>query len=70
MAKIIIKDPEGREVWCYGSVQEDSNFSVVCDDEGNDTIVPGLDSEPTNWQEAINTLHRMGYMDMEQVETC
>jgi len=29
---------EGRNVECYGTLQEDSNFSVVCDDECDDDI--------------------------------
>lgn len=70
MSKTIIKDPAGREVWCYGSIQWDSNFSVVCDNEANDVIVPGLEGEPTEWQEVINMLHHDGHTDMEQVETC
>lgn len=29
---------EGRSVQCYGALEEDSNFSVVCDDEWDDCI--------------------------------
>jgi len=42
--KTIMFDPNNREIWCYGDIEEDSNFSVVCDDEANDVIVPGLET--------------------------
>jgi hypothetical protein len=29
---------EGRDVECYGELEEDSNFSVVCDDEYDDDV--------------------------------
>lgn len=29
---------EGRVVECYGALEETSNFSVVCDDEWDDTV--------------------------------
>lgn len=29
---------EGRDVECYGTLEEDSNFSVVCADECDDSV--------------------------------
>jgi hypothetical protein len=29
---------QGRDVECYGTLEEDSNFSVVCDDESDDDV--------------------------------
>lgn len=29
---------EGRDVECYGTLEETSNFSVVCDDESDDDV--------------------------------
>lgn len=73
MSKVIIHDPNGREIWCYGTIREDSNFSVVCDDEANDSIVPGIDINgwnPTTWQQVADHLYIIGFVDMEQIETC
>lgn len=36
MHKVMMHD--GRMVECYGEVKEDSNFSVVCDNEEDDDI--------------------------------
>lgn len=70
MSKVIAHDPAGREVWCYGDISWDSNFDVVCENEYNDCLVPGLDEEPKTWNEAIALLYKEGFHDMEQVETC
>ncbi len=74
MSKVIIHDKNGREIWCYGTIRDDSNFSVVCDDESNDTIVPGLEMEdgepPRTWKQVVDILFQDGFHDLEQLETC
>ncbi|MHA1220153.1 MAG: hypothetical protein ACTSQB_00290 [Candidatus Heimdallarchaeota archaeon] len=72
--KTIMFDPNNREIWCYGEISWDSNFNVVCDDEANDVIVPGLETEegepPTTWKQVVAILFKDGFYDMEQIETC
>ena len=70
MSKEIVRDPNNRVIWCYGELRCDSNFSVVCEDECNDCIVPGLDEEPESWQHVVDKLFELGLKDMEQIETC
>ena len=31
--KYVFVKPDGGEIWCYGSVEWDSNFQICCDDE-------------------------------------
>jgi hypothetical protein len=52
---------EGRNVECYGSLEEDSNFSVVCDDECDDAV--WCDGRPdggwfTTWEDVVECLQR------------
>ena len=75
--KTIIKSSfDQHEIWCYGEIREDSNFSVVCQDEDNDRIVPGLEDDdgepPTTWKQVISLLES-GYWKiegMQQVSAC
>jgi len=72
--KVVIEKP-GGEIWCYGEIHWDSNFSVVCDNEVYDGIVPGLEDgsgEPvTTWQQVVDILARdYGFKEIEQIETC
>ena len=50
---------EGRDVECYGKLEEDSNFSVVCDDETDDYV--WTDGDPDNesfttWEDVVACL--------------
>lgn len=51
---------EGRDVECYGTLEEDSNFSVVCDDECDDDV--WCDADPvtgnafTTWETVVARL--------------
>jgi len=52
---------EGRNVECYGSLETDSNFSVVCDDECDDAV--WCDGRPdggwfTTWEDVVECLQR------------
>jgi len=42
MTKVILKSKKGHEIY------DDSNFSVVCNNEANDCIVPGLEDSDGN----------------------
>jgi hypothetical protein len=50
---------EGRNVECYGTLEENSNFSVVCDDEYDDAV--WCDGRPaggwfTTWEDVVECL--------------
>lgn len=51
---------EGRDVECYGTLEEDSNFSVVCDDECDDGVWcdgdPATGESFANWESVVATL--------------
>lgn len=52
----------GTQVECYGDLQDDSNISIVCDDEWDDCIwtdgnpVTGLPFK--TWEEAVTILSK------------
>jgi len=49
-----------HEVVCYGTLEEDSNFSVICDDEWADDVWCNghpVTGEPfTSWREVVESL--------------
>lgn len=49
-----------HEVVCYGTLEEDSNFSVICDDEYDDYTwcdAHPVTGEPfTSWREVVESL--------------
>ena len=65
------KRKDGGEIHCYGHVEEDSNFSLACDNEEYDTIVTDIDTTKTNtWFKVCNYLLNNYRSDIEQIETC
>jgi hypothetical protein len=61
---------EGRDVECYGELEEDSNFSVVCDDEYDDAVwCDGVDGDLT-WENVVAQLQPQFNSDILQIETC
>jgi len=61
----------GGTTLCYGVVEEDSNFSVVCNDENQDGIWCGdLEFLPTNWNQVCKYLEENYDPNIEQLETC
>ena len=62
---------DGGETWCYGIIEEDSNFSVVCNDENQDGIWCGdLEFTPENWDQVCKYLEENYNDKIEQLETC
>jgi hypothetical protein len=54
-------------VMCYGEVQWDSNFDIVCEDEENDYIDCGDDTDgPLTWEYQIERLKKLNE-DMVEV---
>lgn len=61
---------EGREVECYGVLNEDSNFEVVCEDEADDFI--WCDGNPeggsfATWEEAVQALQLEVHSDILEI---
>lgn len=49
----------GTETMCYGELRDDSNFEIVCEDEGDDCVWADgnpHDREWLNWDDVIITL--------------
>lgn len=57
---------EGRIVECYGELEENSNFSVVCDDEYDDDIWCNGIVGPMNWEAVV--AHLQLYFESDIVE--
>lgn len=61
---------EGRDVECYGTLEEDSNFSVVCEDEDSDFI--WCDGHPeggsfTTWEDVVECLQLEVHSDILEI---
>ena len=65
---------EGREIACYGPLQEDSNFSVVCDDEWDDGDWNDADPVTGNpfltWETVIERLQPYFGSDIVEISAC
>ncbi len=64
---------KGRDVECYGTLEEDSNFNIVCDDECDDDI--WCDGNPvgdsfTSWEEVVSVLHDCFKSDIIEISAC
>ena len=60
----------GRKVVCYGELCEDSNFSVVCDDECDDGV--WCDGNPAggsfaSWEDVVDCLSSFGWSDILEI---
>jgi hypothetical protein len=60
----------GTEVECYGLLEENSNFEVVCEDENDDSIWCEGNTETgepfTSWEECVE--HLLGWYDSTIIE--
>lgn len=65
---------EGRDVECYGKLEEDSNFSVVCDDESDDDVWTDADpisGEPfVTWEAVVMALQPHFESDIQEISAC
>lgn len=64
---------EGRDVECYGTLEESSNFSVVCDDECDDDV--WCDGRPaggsfTTWEDVVECLQLEFASDILEISAC
>jgi hypothetical protein len=62
---------EGRNVECYGTLEEDSNFSVVCDDESDDdtwcNANPVTGNPFEDWEEVVHELQKHFASDILEI---
>lgn len=65
---------EGREVVCYGRLEEDSNFNVVCDDECDDDVWcvgdPISSGSFLTWEAVILALQPHFDSDIVEISAC
>ena len=56
---------------CYGDVQEDSNFYVICFNEEYDGIVADIDAAEFNtWKKICGYLYKNYRKDIVEITTC
>lgn len=64
----------GTQVECYGDLEEDSNFAIVCEDEqdDNDWIEGNMQTnEPfKTWEEAVDYLNGLGWSPIVEIHAC
>ncbi len=63
------KRKDGGTTLCYGEVREDSNFSLVCDDEYLDGIYTDYEG-PLTWSSVCKKLEAIYNGQIEQIEAC
>ena len=60
----------GKETICYGELEETSNFSVVCDDEWDDSVwCDGVDGD-LNWDNVVAHLQQFYPSDIIEITAC
>ena len=71
---VYIVEYKGRDVECYGQLADDSNFSIVCDDECDDddwtdgNLVTG---DPFGtWEEVVEALQPHFQSDIVEISAC
>ncbi len=70
---VYIVHHNGHDVECYGTLEEDSNFSVVCVDEEDDDV--WCEGRPdggwfTTWEDVVECLQREFGSRIIEIGTC
>lgn len=61
---------QGRDVECYGDLEETSNFSVVCEDEWDDDVwCNGIVGDLT-WENIVAHLQLYFGSDILEISAC
>jgi hypothetical protein len=73
MKHVYMVEHNGRTVECYGELQEDSNFHVVCDDERFDDT--WTDGDPSGdffmtWEDVVAGLQPHFGSRIEEISAC
>lgn len=65
---------EGRDVECYGTLEETSNFNVVCADEWDDDVWCNADPVTGNpfedWETVVARLQPHFNSDILEIDAC
>jgi len=62
---------DGGTIYCFGKIEEDSNFHIVCDDEMYDGIACDVDAIKLNtWKKVCDYLIKNYRHDIEEICTC
>jgi hypothetical protein len=69
MTQYTYKRKDGGTTSCYGTICEDSNFSICCDNEFNDGIWTD-NTSLTTWRKVCEYLESNYDTQIEQVEAC
>ena len=65
------KRKNGGETWCYGNIESDSNFDIVCEDDTFDGIAADIDASVYNtWHKVCSFLEENYNNSVEQIEAC
>ena len=77
MAKFVSKmdylytKKNGNTIYCFGDVEEDSNFYIVCDNEDYDGVACDVDATELNtWKKVCDYLIKNYRHDIEEISTC
>tara|TARA_R100001510_G_C7617916_1_gene179570 strand:+ start:120 stop:377 length:258 start_codon:yes stop_codon:yes gene_type:complete len=66
--KYVYVKPDGGEIWCYGSIEFDSNFQLCCDDEDFDGVVADCEGDIYNtWDKVCQYLMENYRSDIEEI---
>ena len=61
----------GGTTLCYGTLEEDSNFVLACDNENLDGVWAVRDHEKQkSWKDVCEHLEKVYDENIEQIETC
>ena len=59
------------KTFCYGKIQDDSNFHVVCSNEEYDGIAGDIDAAELNtWKKICEYLYKNYRKDIVEITTC
>ena len=66
--KYVFVKPDGGEIWCYGSIEWDSNFQLCCDDEEFDGVAVDIEGEKYNtWDKVCQYVIENYRADVEEI---
>ena len=70
-ADYIYNRKNGGTTLCYGTLEEDSNFVLACDNENLDGVWAERDIEKQkSWKDVCEHLEKVYDENIEQIETC
>ena len=61
---------KGRDVECYGDLEETSNFNVVCYDEWDDDVWCNGITGPLTWETVVAHLQLYFESDILEISAC